>query len=135
VESGQASVQEAQKLAITIGAPVRRLLRIRLFRNRPTILERVVVSESVLPGLGDDKNLPDHLFRYYEAKFKVTVVDADEYVRAVTATAQDAELLEVPEGMALLEIDRLAHTVDHRPVEWRLSRCDTSNHDYRVGRG
>ncbi|WP_265516808.1 GntR family transcriptional regulator [Nitratireductor luteus] len=134
-EDGQASEEEARKLAVTPGAPVRRLLRIRLFRETPTIVERVVVSESVLPGLGRDSTPPDHLFRHYETRYKVTVVEADESLRAVAATAEEARLLEIAPGAPLLEVDRVAFAIGRRPVEWRVSRCDTSGHDYHIDRG
>lgn len=131
LESGEATQKEAEDLDITVGAPVRRLLRTRLFLERPKIVERIVVSESVLPGLGRDETLPDHLFRFYEARYKVTVVDADQRMRACAATLEDAQLLCLDEGAPLLEVERVAFAADHRPVEWRLSRCDTSEHDFR----
>lgn len=130
-EDGAATRAESKHLDVTIGAPVRRLLRVRLFKERPTIIERIVVSESVLPGLGRDEALPDHLFRYYEARFNVTVVDAEQRMRASAATKEEAELLCLNEGAPLLEIERVAYAANRRPVEWRLSRVDTSEHDYR----
>lgn len=133
--SGQATEQEARKLAVTVGAPVRRVTRLRLFRERPTIVERLVVSEAMLPGLAEDGPPPDHLFRYYETKYRVTVVEADESLRAAAVNAEEAELLDLPLGAPLLEIDRVAYAIGRRPVEWRVSRCDTSGHDYRIDRG
>jgi GntR family transcriptional regulator len=134
-EPGEAGETEAERLAIPLGAPVRKLLRLRLFRETPTIVERVVVPEALLPGLGAGAVPPDHLFRHYESAFGVTVVSANEFVSAVAATQAEAELLGLPAGAPLLEIDRVAYTLERRPVEWRVSRCDTSGHNYRVERG
>ncbi len=132
---GQATDIEARKLAITVGSPVRRLTRLRLFRERPTIVERLVVSEAVLPGLARHAPPPDHLFRYYETEYRVTVVEADESLRAASVTEEEADLLDMPVGAPLLEIDRVAYAMNRRPVEWRVSLCDTSGHDYRIDRG
>jgi GntR family transcriptional regulator len=132
---GQATSEEASKLGIAPNAPVRRLTRVRLFRETPKIVERIVVSEAFLPGLGDKADPSDHMFRHYEAEYGVTVVAADETVRAVAATAQDAALLNLSEGAPLLEIDRVALAIGGRAIEWRLSRCDTTGHRYRLERG
>jgi GntR family transcriptional regulator len=133
--SGLADDEEARRLALPSGARVRRLLRLRLFRARPTIVERVVVSESLLPGLGVDTAPPDHLFRHYEITYRVTVVAAEETLRAVAATPAEAAMLDIPVGGPLLEVTRVAFTLDRTPVEFRVSRCDTSRHSYGVSRG
>lgn len=134
VEAGPATAEEAARLALDPGAPVRRLARLRLFRGVPTILERIAVSEALLPGLGE-ATPPEHLFRHYEAAYGVTVVEAEEAIRAVAATAEEAAALGCATGAPLLQIDRVALALDRRPVEWRVSRCDTGRHAYRVARG
>jgi hypothetical protein len=35
----------------------------------------------------------------------------------------------------MMEIDRIAKMLDGRPVEWRISHCDTSNYRYFAERG
>ena len=132
---GDASQDEAVRLRLAPGAPVRRLRRVRLLEERPVILETIAVSEDVFPDLGKQSPPPDHLFRHYEEVYGVTVVRAEERLSADAATAEDARLLDVPEGTPLLVIDRTAFALDGRPVEWRISRCDTANHSYRVQRG
>ncbi|QPM90464.1 GntR family transcriptional regulator [Pseudooceanicola algae] len=133
-EIGAATQAEADRLALPPQSPVRRLLRVRLLRDRPTILERIVVAEAVLPGLGEGGALPDHLFRHYERSYGRTVTSAEERLRAAAASFGDAELLEIAPGTPLLEIDRLAFEAERTPVEWRRSLCNTSAHDYLVDR-
>ena len=76
--------------------------------------------------------LPNTLYTLYEERFGVTVYRAAEQLTAVAATEREAELLAVAPGTPLLEIDRLATSLDGVPVEWRLSRCRTDAHRYRV---
>ena len=61
----------------------------------------------------------------------------DERLRAVLASAEEARLLNVSAGAPLLEIRRIALTFRDRPVELRVSRVDTSDHDYHntLGKG
>ena len=56
-------------------------------------------------------------------------------MRAVSATPQEAKLLGLEASAPLLEIDRISLTLDARPVEWRVSRCNTSQHTYVAERG
>src|SRR3546814_7322619 len=72
--------------------------------------------------------LPNTLYTLYEERFGVTVYRAAEQLRAVAADARAAELLELAVGTPLLEIDRLATTLDGVAVEWRVSRCRTDAH-------
>jgi len=51
-------------------------------------------------------------------------------VRAAAAGKREARLLDLAPGAPLLVIDRVAFGLERRPVEWRLSRCDTSRHHY-----
>ena len=44
--------------------------------------------------------------------------------------ADYARALGVAKGTPLLEIDRVALSLDGTPVEWRLSRCNTARHHY-----
>lgn len=132
-DTGLATQIEAERLAVPLESPVRRLLRVRVLGGQPTIIERIVVSESVLPGLGDH-DLPDHLFRHYERTYGKTVTSADERLRAAAANDEDARLLQIEQGTPLLEIDRVAYALERAPVEWRCSRCNTAAHDYLVDR-
>ena len=54
----------------------------------------------------------------------------DERLRAILAGAEEARLLGVAQGVPLLEVRRVAHTFRDRPVELRISRVDTTDHDY-----
>jgi GntR family transcriptional regulator len=58
------------------------------------------------------------------------VLRTDERLRAVLATRDVAQHVGVPPGAPLLEIRRVALTFRDRPVELRLSRVDTTRHDY-----
>jgi GntR family transcriptional regulator len=57
---------------------------------------------------------------------------AKEELRAVVAGKSDARALRLEPGTPLLQIDRIAVALDGQPVEWRVSRCDTSDIVYAV---
>lgn len=127
--------RERDRLQLEPGDEVIRFTRARSFKDEPVIYETVTLPRKLFPGLGADVDIPDHLYRFYQTVYGITVVKADEHARAVAATAEEACVLGIAEGAPLLEIDRIALTLDSRPVEWRLSRCNTEHCYYRAERG
>jgi GntR family transcriptional regulator len=76
------------------------------------------------------EGLPNEVYRYYEEVYGVTVARAVEKLKSVAATAEEARWLGLKTGAPLLEIDRIGYGLDGKPVEWRVSRCDTTRHHY-----
>jgi GntR family transcriptional regulator len=125
----RASQEEAQKLCLAPGTKVVHIQRVRDLAGRPAIVEKVVVPARLFPELGQS-TLPNTLYKLYEETYGVIVAQAVERLKAVAARKSDAALLDVPVGAPLLEVERIALTLDRTPVEWRVSRCDTRNHHY-----
>lgn len=122
----------AARLGLDPGAEVTVVERLRLIGGVPRAIETIVVAERMFPGLSEraDHTLPNELYPLYETQFGVRVVRAEERLKAVAAGPREAEALAVAEGAPLLEIDRVAMTYGDVPVEWRLTRCDTTAHFY-----
>ncbi len=132
LRNAKATKSESDRLKVKAGGPVIRLNRLRQLGGRTAIVERIVLPGGHFPGLvermGDE--LPNEVYRYYEEIYGVTVARAAERLKAVAATAEDARWLGLRPGAPLLEIDRIAYGLDDRPVELRVSRCDTARHHY-----
>lgn len=128
----QATRVEKEKLQLKRNNRVIRIDRVRELSGRPCIVERIVVSAKRFPGLAKmaPDRIPNIFYTYYEHEYGVTVFQAEERLRADLAGEQEAELLGVAPGHPVLEIDRVALGIDRKPVEWRLSRCLTTDHDY-----
>jgi GntR family transcriptional regulator len=92
------------------------------------MVETITVPDALFPGL--DPATEEVLYTLYERQFGVTIVRADERLRAVAASAEEAELLAIKAGSPLIEIERTAHTFHDQPVELRVSRFDTHHHHY-----
>lgn len=71
------------------------------------------------------------LYSMYEGAFGVRALHAEERIRAVDAMGDTAVHLGVAPGTPLLLVDRVASTYGAKPMEWRLSYCDTRLHHYR----
>ena len=132
LRNAKATRAESERLQIRSGAAVVRLTRLRQLGGRDAIAERIVLPASLFPGLVERMGdaLPNELYRYYEEVYGVTVARAAERLKAVAASAEEARWLGLRPGAPLLEIDRTAYGLDDRPVELRVSRCDTARHHY-----
>ncbi len=129
----RASRQEASKLKLSNGAQVVCIERTRKLDNQPTIIETIILPQSLFGELGkrQARNLPNTLYELYETQFGITIHRAEEQLRAVAASEHDASLLGLEPGAPLLEIERTALTLGGTPVELRISRCSTSKHYYQ----
>jgi GntR family transcriptional regulator len=132
LKHSRADRHQARRLALQPRAPVISILRLRALRGKPVILERIVLPAGLFRGLDPPigREVPDELYILYQQRFGVTVARAEEKLRAVAADALDARSLGVAKRSPLLEIDRLALALDGAPVEWRLSRCNSTHHHY-----
>jgi GntR family transcriptional regulator len=123
---------EVAELKIQSNSKVVRIDRIRKLGGMPVIVETIALPAELFENLEEipTPDLPNMLYELYETQFGITIHRAEEQLRAISATKRDAALLEVDIGSPLLEIKRIALTLDGAPVELRISRCSTSNHYY-----
>lgn len=128
----KATRNEASKLQLASEAIIIKIERIRFLSDKPTILETICLPENLFNEFGksNDCKLPNMLYELYEKQYGITIHSADEKLRAIAATEQDASLLKLKAETPLLEIERVALTLDKMPVEFRVSRCITLNHYY-----
>ncbi len=126
------SASEAEALNISRADRVIEIQRVRDMEGAPVIVETVLVAVNLFNDL-DKRTLsdvPNELYQMYEEKYGITVYRAVERLKAVAAGVFDADQLDVAVGSALLQIERVAETVDGRPVELRTSRCRSDHHHY-----
>jgi GntR family transcriptional regulator len=127
-----ATRKEATVLELPAAAEIIRIERVRSIGGIPTMIETITLAAQSFADLDKlkENNLPNTLYEYYETKYGVTIHSADEQLRAVAASKHDARLLGLHAATPLLEISRVALTLDKTPVELRISRCATKNHYY-----
>jgi len=128
----RASAAEAAALAI---APADKVIRIRNVLSldaRAVMVDDITLPAALFPGLTEKIFLAreNTIYHLYQSRFGINVLRTDERLRAITAPRELAAPLGVAAGTPLLEIRRVALTFRDRPVELRLSRVDTSRHDY-----
>ncbi len=131
-EVTMATADEKRRLGLSGKAKVLRLDRERALGGEAAMVERVVIPLALFPDLGkSEEALPNTLYDLYQHRYGVTILRADETLRAVPAGGRVARLLGVSAGTPLLEIDRTAYSFEDQPVEWRASLLNTAHFAYR----
>jgi len=127
-----ARAADVARLGIAAGAEVYEVNRVRLVDGEPAVLEKIVLPAAVFPGLEHHAPLPNALYALYQREYGVNIVSAEEELRADTARKEDCRRLRLAPGAPLLHIDRVALSLEGARVEWRTSRCDTTQLVYSV---
>jgi GntR family transcriptional regulator len=130
VTQGKATGVERRRLALESGATVWRVRRVRELDDTPMLIEKIVLPAARFPDLGALQKIPNNVYALYASAYGVTIARAEEKLKAVAATTEDARRLNCPPNTPLLFIDRVAFSIDEIPAEWRVSRCLSDGYHY-----
>jgi GntR family transcriptional regulator len=120
-----ANADESEALAIARKASVWRFERVRTIGNKPLLVETITLPVARFPGFDKIDPVPNNVYRLYSERWSLTIARAIEKLKAISASAGDAEILGCKAGTPLLQIFRIAHDLEDKPVELRISRCLT----------
>ncbi|NYT63029.1 GntR family transcriptional regulator [Alcaligenaceae bacterium] len=109
---------------------MRRLLS---FDQIPTILDDIWLPGTVFRGLTTESlaRYRGPLYGLFESEFGVSMVRAEEKIRAVAATKDQADLLKLGAGGPLLQVERVSYTYGDRPMEVRRGLYVTERFHYK----
>jgi GntR family transcriptional regulator len=128
---GTATQQEQEIFALDASDNVWRFERLRSNQHGPILWEQLVLPSRYYPDIAKETRLPNNVYQFYSTQFGIIVAKVNEQLRAVITTPEIAQLLEIPAGSPVLEIDRRAVALDDRIVEWRRSLCRSDTMHYR----
>jgi len=123
----------AKALDIEPGAGIYRMLNLMLMGGHPVLVDDVRIPQALFPGLTKAEFVARDttIYGFYQDRFRVSVVQTIDSVRAVLADDETAKLLSIPSGLPLLEIERVAYTFHEQPVEWRRSLLHSDQYEFR----
>jgi GntR family transcriptional regulator len=123
----------AALLELRSGETVVNLGRLLSFDQTPTILDDIWLPGAAFRGLTADSlaRYRGPLYALFESEFGVSMVRAEEKIRAVSATPEQAALLQVAPASPLLQVERVSFTYGDRPMEVRRGLYVTERFHYR----
>lgn len=132
LKRNRASAEVARALDLKAGAPVMSVRRVLVFSGKPVILDEVVLSAALVPGLTLDRiqESKGSIYSFFETAYGLRMIRAEERLTAVPADEFASEHLKVRKNTPLLCVDRIAFTYGDKPVEWRRGLCLTDGYSY-----
>ena len=122
----------AKALRLRGGDAVLQLRRVLSFGGIPTILEDIWLPGGPFKGLTAERLSADQgpMYALFVTEFGIRMVRAEERLRAVNPSGEEAQLLQIEKHMPLLSVERLAFTYHDTPMEWRRGLYRTDTHYY-----
>lgn len=120
------SPEETVVLGLSPGERVARVARLRISSDQPLAIERAALSADILP---DPATIGASLYAHLD-KSGNRPVRAIQRIRAVSAEGEDARLLDVPEGAAVLHIERISYLGSGRVIEFTRSVYRGDTYDF-----
>lgn len=123
----------AALLQLRTGDIVVNLRRVLSFENVPTILDDIWLPGTVFKGLSASTLARNKgpLYAFFESVYGVSMVRAEEKIKAVSATSEQAGLLQVDVNAPLLQVERVSFTYGDRPMEVRRGLYVTDRFHYK----
>ena len=129
----RAPAEIARALDLRAGETVISIRRLLCMGQVPTVLDDIWLPGSIFRGLTQELLTANKapLYGLFESEFGVSMVRADEKLRAVAAPAEVCTVLNVAAGAPLLQVDRVSYTYGDRPMEIRRGLYLTDRYHYR----
>jgi GntR family transcriptional regulator len=128
----RASADLATRLGLRAGDPLIHVRRVLLFGEAPAVLDDIWLPAGPFRGLSADllAQYKGPLYGLFETEFGVRMIRAEEQLKAVAATADEAAELQVPIGSPLLRVDRVSYSYGDHAIEFRRGHCVTVDFHY-----
>jgi len=117
-ETVPARAEIAGKLEMAEGEELALLERLRLADGEPMSIEQSHLVHRLCPGILEGDYVSASLRQALDEKCDVWLSRAQQVIRAVSATEEQARLLSVGRGAALLLIERVSYSQQDAPVEF-----------------
>ncbi len=129
----RANAEMARALELKSGDPVVAIRRLLSFAGTPTVVDDIYLPGALFKGLSADllNGYSGPLYGLFESEFGISMVRAEEKLRAELAETEIARCLGLDAGMPLLCVERISYTYANRPVELRVGHYATSQYYYR----
>lgn len=129
----RAPAEIARALGLRSGDAVLQVRRVLAFQGVPTILEDLWLPAAPFKGLTAERldSYRGPMYALFETEFGVRMVRAEEKIRALGASADAADMLDVAAGAPLLSVERIAYTYNDLPIELRRGLYRTDTHHYQ----
>jgi GntR family transcriptional regulator len=130
ITAGEVDADLQKWLHLGPDAPAYYIERLRLTDDSPVILEHRYVVARLCPNLSAAE-LAGSLYALWIDKYKLDIIGADQTIRAVTITGDDARLLRVKSGAAGLLVMSVGFVRGDVPLWWERTLYRGDSYEFR----
>ena len=131
-ERGRLDDEAAAALQCKPGEPAFLIENRLSLQGRAVVHDRLCLPSLLFKGLTEKRlrERPSTIYHLYQTVYGITVVQARERARAITADRASQRVLGVAPGTPVIQLRRTALTFGDKPVEYRISVLNTAAHEY-----
>jgi GntR family transcriptional regulator len=128
----RADSQLAETLHLRPGEAVIQIENRLRLQGRAVVYDRLTLPSALFKGMSEKhfRGRQSTIYQLYQSDYGISVLRAQERVRATGADRDAVRVLGVGAGQPMIEVQRVALTFGDRPVEHRTSIINTAHHDY-----
>ncbi len=130
LNAGEAETDLPRRLKIEPEAVVYYIERLRLADDTPVILEHRYVVQRYCPNLSAGE-LTGSLYALWIEKYRLNIIGADQTIRAVSITGDDARLMQVKSGAAGLLVSSVGYLRGDVPLWWERTLYRGDSYEFR----
>ena len=123
------SERECVRLRLRGHERVHRIRRLRLVDGTPYMLEDVSLPMALFTGLSGQKDAAQRVVVLAQ-QFGVLLGRGEERISIGSASPDVASALQVAPAATIMVLDRVVHTLEGKPAEWRLGQCLMAGRHY-----
>jgi GntR family transcriptional regulator len=113
-----ASKMLAERLNLGTEDQVIRIDRLRFVNNEPIVFVTTYIPYWVCPGLLHEDLTSQSLYAVLEEKYGLAIARGRRTLEAIAANEQEAKLLEIEPGSAIILLKSVSYLEDGRPIEY-----------------
>lgn len=132
IDKQVASHEVSDSLGLKPDSEVVFMRRRRTLGGEFCIIEDIYLPYARFGKMLEDPEVPHTLYHYYQTQFNQTIHKTVDKIKAISLSAEDAKLLELDEGMPVIQFTRIATGLDGKQIEYRRSRCRSDHYHYLV---
>ena len=121
--------QMQKNLDIKKTEPVYNILRLRLYKDKPLILEHTYMPVKLIPDL-DENILHKSIYDYIHKSLNLKFGHAYRKIRANKADKYDQKYLNAKKDDPILELEQIIWLTNGQPIEYSVSKNRYDTRDY-----
>ena len=109
-----------------------RIQRVRYLEEEPVVLETIYLSPDMCPDLNKELILKSSLYEIYQKRYSHQLLRAEQIIKPILLTKDQAQLLGQALNTLALQIDRIVYTTEEKIMEYTSSIFLSSKHDFEI---